>query len=135
MFAIEPLAVLYVWPKVHAHLSAFSAPLESYHALSWGSVADSSISWLMTDAIASAAASPLGPVVCSEHAPIFAMGSPIKAYLIIVPLKLPYVCHPQYLLRNPLVSSTYGAVSTKYTPLASTGSLPAAKALFTRVQI
>ncbi len=81
MLAHAPLA-LYIVPKVHAHLSAFSWPLESYQAFNCGSVEDSSSSCAITDTMPSAAASPLGLVDCAAHAPRFAAALPTKAYLI-----------------------------------------------------
>ena len=42
---------------------------------------------------------------------------------------VPWVCQPQYWVRNPLVSVTSLLVSTKYTPLVSFGSRPLVIAL------
>src|SRR6266436_282185 len=53
MLAAAPLLAAYVVPKVQAHLSAFSWPVESYQALRFGSVPDSSSSCAMTEAIPS----------------------------------------------------------------------------------
>src|SRR6266403_24007 len=119
MFAKEPLLALYVAPNVQAHLSAFSMPLLSYQAFRSGSVADSSNSCAMTETIASAPGSPFGLLlVCSAQFPRDGPEAfPTNAYLMsqaVTPfVKLPWVCHPQYLVRNPEVSLIPGAVSTK----------------------
>src|SRR5690349_19934360 len=96
IFASDPLLTLYVVPKVHAHLSAFSWPRRSYQAFRLGSVTDSSSSWLMMDAIPSAPGLLFGEeVVCSSHADGQRSGFPMNAYLMFVPLIVPYVCQPQ----------------------------------------
>ena len=53
-FARAPVAVTYVGPKVHAHLSPFSFPLLSYHAFRLGSDTVSASSWEITEIIPSA---------------------------------------------------------------------------------
>ena len=69
----------------------------------------------MTLAIASAPTLPLGEADVCAAQPAFAPGSPTNAYLMSVPPIVPWVCQPQYDVRNPLlVTST--DVSTKYTP-------------------
>src|SRR5882724_2566322 len=119
MFVSEPLLAIPMAPKVQAHLSAFSSPVPSYHAFRSGSVAVSSNSCAITETIASAPGSAFGLLpVCTAH---FARDGPeafpTNAYLtsqVVLPLrKLPWSCHPQYWVRNPEVSVTPGAVSTK----------------------
>ena len=63
-----------VVPKVHAHLSAFSAPRRSYQALRSGSVTASSSSCAMIDAMPSAPALPFGPIVCAAQRARAAVG-------------------------------------------------------------
>src|SRR5437870_3919069 len=60
MFAVEPLEVVYVAPKSQAHLSAFSLPALSYHALRSWSVFVSSVSCARVFTSASAAGSLVG---------------------------------------------------------------------------
>src|SRR3954464_9383872 len=101
MFACEPLATVYSAPNVHAHLSAFSAPRVSYHALRSGSVTASSSSCEMIEAIPSAPAFPFGDVVCTEHDDGHRSGFPMNAYLMSLPLIVPCVCQPQYCEQKP----------------------------------
>src|SRR5438270_6508146 len=100
-------------PNFQAHLSAFSAPDESYHALRSGSVRVSSISCAMIDAIPSAPLSPLGLTVSISQAEGHLSGLPTKEYLISAPLIDPFVCHPQYWLQKPELSRTSDDVRTK----------------------
>src|SRR5581483_8210280 len=85
-----------VGPNFHAHLSAFSAPEESYQALRSGSVRVSSASCAMTDAMPSAPLSPFGLFVSASQAEGQRSGFPTKEYLMSAPLMLPCVCQPQY---------------------------------------
>src|SRR5215469_14904729 len=110
---LEPLGAVDSGPNFQAHLSAFSAPLESYQALRSGSEAASSDSWAMMEAIPSAPLSPLGLVVCASQAEGQRSGFPTKEYLISEPLIVPLVCHPQYRVQNPELSLTSEEVSTK----------------------
>src|SRR5436309_13001281 len=123
MFAEAPLTV-YVVPNVHAHLSAFSCPLVSYQAFKSGSVTASSNSCEMIEAIPSAPAFPFGPIVCAAHDDGHRSGLPMNAYLMSVPLMVPWVCHPQYCVQKPDEALTSAEVNTKYTPYTSAGSLP-----------
>src|SRR5438552_18637721 len=113
MFASAPLAVLYVAPKVHAHLSAFSWPRRSYQALRSGSVTASSSSCEMMLAIPSAPALPLGPDGCASQALGQRSGLPTNEYLMSEPLIVPWVCQPQYCVQKPDVSLTSLDVNTK----------------------
>src|SRR5437879_3470238 len=113
MFAKAPFAAVYVVPKVHAHLSAFSMPRRSYHALRSGSVTASSSSCEMMLAMPSAPALPLGPVVCASHALGHRSGLPMNEYLISEPPIVPCVCQPQYCVQNPDVAVTSDDVNTK----------------------
>src|SRR5215467_13636581 len=122
MLASEPLPVVYVAPKVHAHLSAFSSPRRSYQALRSGSLTLSSSSCAMMLAMPSAPALPLGLVSWIAHAFKHRSGLPMKAYLISEPEIVPWVCQPQYCVQKPEVSLTSAEVSTKYTPLGSFGT-------------
>src|SRR5438309_1610418 len=61
IFAVEPFVVVYVVPKVQAHLSAFSYPWRSYQAFRSSSVVASSVSCARVLTSASAAGSPFGP--------------------------------------------------------------------------
>src|SRR5581483_12027930 len=124
MLALAPLGDLKVVPNVQAHLSAFSFPAESYQALRSGSVTDSSSSWLMIDAMASAPVFPLGLRVCGAQLAGQRAAFPMKAYLIFVPCTVCTLCHPQYCVQKPDDSLTSCEVSTKYTPLGSLGRLP-----------
>src|SRR5215831_10083783 len=112
MFARAPFAV-YVVPKVQAHLSAFSAPRRSYQAFRSGSLADSSSSCAMIEAMPSAPALPFGPVVCAAQAEGQRSGLPMNAYLMSLPAIVPCVCHPQYWVQKPLDAVTSADVSTK----------------------
>src|SRR5689334_17305318 len=104
----------YVVPNVHAHLSAFSAPLRSYHALRSGSVTASSSSCAMMLAIPSAPALPLGPVVCAAQALGQRSGSPTNEYLMSPsPVIFACVCQPQYCVQKPDVAFTSAEVRTK----------------------
>src|SRR2546426_8713005 len=120
-----------VGPNFQAHLSAFSWPLVSYQALRSGSVAASSDSCAMIDAIPSAPLSPLGLTVCISQADGHRSGFPTKAYLMSELKIVACVCQPQYWLQKPEVSRTSEDVSTKYTPLVLLGSLPLLMALET----
>src|SRR5690349_13409076 len=113
MFATPPLDVVYVEPKVHAHLSAFSLPRLSYQALRSGSVTASSSSWEMMDAAPSAPTLPLGAFVPFVQADGHRAGFPMKAYLMSRPLMVPWVCQPQYWVQKPEVSFTSDDVRTK----------------------
>src|SRR5437763_7274193 len=106
MFAKAPFAVVYVVPKVHAHLSAFSSPRRSYQALRSGSVAASSSSCERMLAIPSAPVLPLGPVDCTSHALGQRLGLPTNAYLISDPASVVRLCQPQYWVQKPEVSLT-----------------------------
>src|SRR3954464_15581529 len=83
----EPLEAVCSVPKVHAHLSAFSAPRLSYQALRSGSVTASSSSCATIDAIASAPILPFGEdvVCCEQELGHWVEGSPTNAYLMSVP--------------------------------------------------
>src|SRR5689334_10621249 len=100
-------------PNVHAHLSAFSSPDASYHALPYGSLTVSSSSCAMIDAMPSAPALPFGDVVCASHALGQRSGLPTNEYLIFVVPSVPYQCQPQYCVQNPLDSLTSLLVNTK----------------------
>src|ERR1700738_4710578 len=113
MLASAPLDVVKVLPKVQAHLSAFSAPRESYQAFRSGSVTVSSNSCAMIEAMPSAPALPFGPVVWASHADGQRSGLPTKEYLISYPLIVPRVCQPQYWVQNPLLAVTSAEVRTK----------------------
>src|SRR5437588_10326093 len=113
MFASAPFFVVYVDPKVHAHLSAFSAPVRSYHAFKSGSVTASSSSCEMMLAMPSAPALPFGPVVCASHALGQRSGLPTNEYLISEPPIAPCVCQPQYCVQKPDDSFTSADVRTK----------------------
>src|SRR6476660_1313405 len=114
MLASAPLPVAYVVPNVHAHLSAFSAPRRSYHALRSGSVTASSSSCEMMLAMPSAPALPFGPVACAAHALGHRSGLPTNEYLMSPsPMMLACVCQPQYCVQKPDVSFTSADVSTK----------------------
>src|SRR5689334_15431687 len=113
MLAWAPLDAVYVAPNVHAHLSAFSWPRVSYHALRSGSVVASSSSCAMMLAMPSEPALPFGPVVCAAHALGQRSGLPTNEYLMSVPPMDPCVCHPQYCVQKPEVSLTSEEVSTK----------------------
>src|SRR4051794_12687941 len=123
MFAAEPLLVVKVVPKVQAHLSAFSAPRRSYHALRSGSVTVSSSSCAMIEAIASAPVLPFGELTCSAHAEGHWAAFPTNEYLISAPPIIACVCQPQYELQKPDFVTPF-AVRTKYTALESFGSVP-----------
>src|SRR2546428_726714 len=69
MFAVAPLAAGYVVPNCQAHLSAFSAPVASYHASRFSSVVVSSVSCEIRFTSASAAMSSLGDPLSAEQAP------------------------------------------------------------------
>src|SRR2546423_7049254 len=112
MFAFEPFEVVYVVPNVHAHLSAFSCPRVSYQAFKSGSVTASSNSCEMIEAMPSAPALPFGPVVCAAHADGQRSGLPMNEYLMSKPLMVPWVCHPQYCVQNPLLAVTSAEVKT-----------------------
>src|SRR5438105_14721600 len=110
---LEPFAAVDSVPKVQAHLSAFSEPRVSYQALRSGSEMASSDSCAMIEAMASAPALPLGPVVCAAHAAGQRSALPTKEYFTSLPLMVPCVCQPQYCVQNPVVSFTSAEVSTK----------------------
>src|SRR5258708_1483866 len=112
MLAI-PVPLLYVVPKVHAHLSPFSWPRRSYQALRSGSVVASSNSCAMIDAIPSAPALPFGAAVPLVHAAGQRSGFPTNEYLMSEPAMVPCVCQPQYCVQKPEVSFTSAEVSTK----------------------
>src|SRR5512140_259266 len=125
MLARVPFGARCTVPKVQAHLSAFSSPELSNQAFRSGSVAASSSSWAMTEAMPSAPPLPFGPLGCAMQA--FGQrvaASPMKAYLIFVPASVAKVCQPQYLVQNPEVSLTSGDARTKYTPAGSVGRRP-----------
>src|SRR4051794_36838078 len=107
------LPTLYVVPNVHAHLSAFSAPLVSYHALRSGSVTLSSSSCAMMLAMPSAPALPFGPVLCAAQELGHRSGLPTNAYLMSLPRIVPLVCQPQYCVQKPDDAVTSAEVSTK----------------------
>src|SRR5690242_20388816 len=109
----EPLPAVEVDPKVHAHLSAFSAPRRSNQAFRSGSLIASSDSWAMMLAMPSAPALPLGLVVCGAQADGQRSGLPTNEYLMSEPLIVPCVCQPQYCVQKPEVSLTSAEVSTK----------------------
>src|SRR5438876_11985319 len=101
MLALALLAV-YVAPNVHAHLSAFSAPCESYQALRSGSVTASSSSCAMILAMPSAPGLPLGlDALWASHALGHRSGLPTNEYLTSAPRMLPWVCQPQYWVQKP----------------------------------
>src|SRR5690349_24706690 len=81
----DPLDAVEVVPKVHAHLSAFSAPRESYQAFRSGSVTDSSSSCPMMDAMPSAPALLFGLTVCHAQADGQRSGLPTNEYLMSLP--------------------------------------------------
>src|SRR5262249_49132746 len=83
---LEPFEAVDSVPKVHAHLSAFSAPRVSYHALRSGSDVASSNSCAITLAMPSAPASPFGLVVCAMQ-PLghWLAASPTNEYLMSRP--------------------------------------------------
>src|SRR5262245_63058089 len=113
MFASAPLPTVYVGVNVHAHLSAFSYPRRSYHALRSGSVTASSSSCAMMLAMPSAPALPFGPVVCAAQAFGHRSGLPTNEYLMSAPWIVPCVCQPQYCVQKPDVALTSADVSTK----------------------
>src|SRR5512133_4089126 len=114
MLALPPPPALYVVPNVHAHLSAFSAPRRSNHALRSGSETASSSSCEMMLAMPSAPALPLGLVVCAAHALGQRSGLPTNEYLMSPsPVMLACVCQPQYCVQNPDVALTSADVGTK----------------------
>src|SRR5256885_11315196 len=82
MLYAEPLDAVLSGPNFHAHLSAFSAPLESYQALRSGSLIASSDSWAMIEAMPSAPLSPFGLLVCASQADGQRAGLPSEADLI-----------------------------------------------------
>ena len=104
-----------VVPKFHAHLSPFSMPeLVEYQALPSGSVVDSSISCEMMLAIESAPGVPFGLGLVAPHADAhWVSASPMKAYLISLPLMVALVCQPQYCVQKPEVSVVVLSVKTK----------------------
>src|SRR5207253_2880790 len=110
---LEPLEAVDSEPKVQAHLSAFSAPRESYQALRSGSLIASSDSCAMIEAMPSAPALPLGLVVCASQPDGQRSGLPTNEYFTSTPLMEPRVCQPQYWVQKPLVSFTSAEVSTK----------------------
>src|SRR6266851_10066516 len=112
MLALAPFEV-YVAPKVQAHLSAFSKPLESHQAVPSGSLVDSSNSWAMMDAMPSAPAFPFGPVVCCSQAEGQRSGFPTNEYLMSCPPMEVLLCQPQYCVQKPLDSFTSADVRTK----------------------
>src|SRR6266550_6425475 len=124
MLYLAPLAAVCTVPKVHAHLSAFSAPRLSYQAFKSGSVTASSNSCEMIEAMPSAPALPFGPVACAAHAVGQRSGLPMNAYLMSIEEIVPRVCQPQYCVQKPLVSFTSADVSTKYMPFVSNGRPP-----------
>src|SRR4029079_10358560 len=101
-----PIDAVDVVPKVHAHLSAFSCPRLSYHALRSGSVTASSSSCETMLAMPSAPALPFGPASCAAHALGQRSGLPTDANLMSVPVIVPCVCQPQYCVQKPDVSLT-----------------------------
>src|SRR5581483_6807636 len=91
-----PLPMLpVVGPNFHAHLSAFSLPLPSYHALRSGSEIASSLSCAMMDAMPSAPLSPFGLTVWASHAFGQRSGLPTNEYLMSAPEMVALVCQPQ----------------------------------------
>ena len=118
----EPLGAVDCAPKFQAHMSAFSWPLASlYQAFKFGSLMDSSNSCDITEIMASMGGSLLGLLPNCTEQPDWVPASPTNAYLMLEPLRVPYVCQPQYWERNPELSPTPGAVRTKYTALVSVG--------------
>src|SRR5438128_8332943 len=113
MLYLLPFPAVDSVPNVHAHLSAFSAPRVSYHALRSGSVVASSSSCAMMLAMPSAPALPLGPVACASHALGQRSGLPMNEYLMSAPEIVPCVCQPQYWVQKPDVAVTSADVSTK----------------------
>src|SRR4051794_22081957 len=106
MLYFEPFDAVDSVPKVHAHLSAFSLPRRSYHALRSGSLIASSVSCAMIDAMPSAPALPFGEEVCSSHALGQRSGLPTNAYLMSRPLIVPLLCQPQYCVQKPELAVT-----------------------------
>src|SRR5690349_354557 len=97
MFARALFCTKYSRPKFHAHLSAFSPPPESNHALSSGSVAVSSSSCVRALAIASTPGLPLGDVASTPHDPGHLLAAlPTHEYLIFTPPDGMKKCQPQY---------------------------------------
>src|SRR3954465_14981923 len=96
------------WPNVQAHLSAFSAPLESAQPeVGLGSVLVSSNSCAMTETMASTPALPLGPGVWAQQPFKQRAALPTKEYLIFEPEIVPHVCQPQYFEQKPEFSATF----------------------------
>src|SRR6185437_12561568 len=113
MLYLAPLGNDVVVPNVHAHLSAFSWPRVSYHALRSGSVTLSSSSCEMMLAMPSAPALTFGLVVWSAQALGQRSGLPTNAYLTSNPAIVACVCHPQYCVQKPELALTSAEVSTK----------------------
>src|SRR5205814_3161584 len=135
MFALAPFPVVYVVPKVQAHLSAFSAPRRSYHAFRSGSEIASSISCAMMLAMPSAPAFPLGPVLWSAQEVGQRSGLPTNEYLMSAPPTEAWSCQPQYCEQKPDEAVTSDEVSTKYSAFVSFGNLPPLIALVTTDRI
>src|SRR5437764_14024100 len=113
MLYFEPFEAVDSVPKVQAHLSAFSCARVSYQAFRSGSEMASSDSCAMIDAMPSAPALPLGPLVCASQAEGQRSGLPTNEYLMSEPAMVPWVCQPQYCVQKPEVSFTSDEVSTK----------------------
>src|SRR2546426_1936108 len=113
MLYLLPFPAVDSVPNVHAHLSAFSAPRVSYHALRSGSVTASSSSCAMMLAMPSAPTLSLGPVVCAAQELGQRSGLPTNEYLMSAPEIVPCVCQPQYCVQKPDDAGTSDEVSTK----------------------
>ena len=76
---LAPLAAVDSVPKFHAHLSPFSLPALSYHALSSGSLPVSASSCANTEIMLSTPKSPFGVVVCGvQMTQTIALTSPLS---------------------------------------------------------
>src|SRR5438034_3117277 len=123
MFAVEPLEVVYVAPKSQAHLSAFSLPALSYHALRSSSVFVSSVSCARVFTSASAAGSLLGdPFRALQSKKSMSWG--IAAYFTSFPFqeKLPW--YAQYTMPKPPPRFTRASLNTRYSVFGSYVRLP-----------
>src|SRR5690349_4142993 len=118
MLAVEPFAVLYVEPKVQAHLSAFSFPLLSYQALRSSSVFVSSVSCASVLTSASAAGSLLGdPFKALQSKKSMSCG--IAPYFTSFPFHVKFPWYAQYTRPNSPPRLTIASLKTRYSVLGS----------------
>src|SRR6185369_8716097 len=106
MLAFEPLPTVYSVPKVQAHASAFSWPLEKNQAFRSGSVAVSSSSWAITLIMPSTPGLLFGLVLCAAQEVMQRAALPTKEYLMSFEKSVVCVCQPQYWVQKPEVSLT-----------------------------